>query len=194
MSDEQSKDKKKKIARTLHELYPYPTNPVKSVACGAVWLVSFLTGVIWPYFFAATDTTDTTALGGACLMFAVSMWIEFYPENTGQYREDSFAWAFHGIFLSIMLVMGIHAAFLMLIHSYHKPNRMLLFYTAAVGFRMGIGMIFAAFSLPKRIYDAEAEEKKKQEEIRRQKEAEYQQLRKLFTDNAGSSRKGGDET
>ena len=116
-------------------------------------------------------------------MFAVSMWIEFYPENAGQYREDFIAWAFHGIFLSIMLAMGIHAAFLMLIHSYHKPDGMLLFYTAAVGLRMGIGMLFAAFSLPKRIYDAEAEEK-----------VDHQQLRKLFTDNAEGFRKGGDET
>lgn len=96
------KEEQKKLTRDIvKELYLYPhRSKEENIVRTLVWMASWLIGIV------IQSTTNHQALGGAYLIFASSLLLEFVPES----KKHSIIKFLHGIFcmlLSIMLLGSI---------------------------------------------------------------------------------------
>lgn len=97
-------DKQRKLTmRTAKELYLYPyRSKGENVVRAMIWMASWLIGI------AIQSTTDHQALGGAYLIFASSLLLEFVPES----RTRPLARCLHGIFCILLSIMLLGALLL----------------------------------------------------------------------------------
>lgn len=94
---------KKLTMRTVKELYLYPyRSKGENVVRVMIWMASWLIGIV------TQSTTNHQALGGAYLIFASSLLLEFVPES----RTRPFARCIHGIFCILLSVMLLGALLL----------------------------------------------------------------------------------
>lgn len=91
---------KKRMSRTIRELYLYPYRSKGENICrGFVWMASWIVGIVLP------QTASQQALGGAYLIFAASLMLEFIPERI----TLPFARIVHGIFDVLLLIIAVGA-------------------------------------------------------------------------------------
>ncbi len=91
---------KKLMSKTLRELYlyPYRSKEENTIRCAA-WMASWIVGIV------IQPAMATKTLGGAYLIFAISLMLEFVPER----RELGFTKFVHGIFCCLLFGMLIGA-------------------------------------------------------------------------------------
>lgn len=90
------KEQKKLAMRTVKELYLYPYRSKGENAVRAIiWMISWLIGI------AIQSSTNHQAIGGAYLIFALSLLLEFVPES----RTRPFARFLHGLFCALLIIM-----------------------------------------------------------------------------------------
>ena len=71
-----NKKNKIRISKAVKDLYLYPNRSKgENVLRGAVWLSSWIVGIM------VQTTTDYRAMGGAYIIFAVSLLLEFITEG-----------------------------------------------------------------------------------------------------------------
>ena len=183
-----TKEKRKLTARKIQNFYLYPSRSKgENLARGSVWMVSWLIGII------TQQATSQQALGGAYLIFALSLLLEFLPEN----KEYLLPKVIHGVFYILLLIMLLGSAVL----SFWKiPNEQAketlpyqlfvtpLPYIGWIVFTMiSIGAILALSEIDKFFYDEKIEARGKKE-----KKAEYVDRQECFKEKLGVPKEGGD--
>lgn len=166
-------EQKKSVSRTIRELYPYPYRSKGENICrGFVWMASWVVGIVLP------QTANQQALGGAYLIFAASLLLEFIPEG----RTLPFARITHGIFCVLLLLIAIGA----LVMSFGEPSQtgilpyeleFLIVHLPHIGWIIFtiifVSIILAIIEVHKLIYDEEAERQRKIEESQEMKREEF---------------------
>lgn len=181
-----NKKNKIRISKAVKDLYLYPNRSKgENVLRGAVWLSSWIVGIM------VQTTTDYRAMGGAYIIFAVSLLLEFITEG----RNSIIARIAHGMFCILLLLMLLGA----LLWSYGDAIVLLSEDSSFIGvflmnapvkcgtivcLMMFIGVVFSLLEVHKLFYDEDAEE-------RREKEMIYQSVREQFANNLNGMSKGG---
>lgn len=98
-----NKEQKKLTMRTVKELYLYPyRSKGENVVRTIIWMASWFIGIV------IQSSTNHQALGGAYLIFASSLLLEFVPEN----RTRPLTRFLHGIFCILLTIMLLGALLL----------------------------------------------------------------------------------
>lgn len=91
---------KKLMSRAIRELYLYPyRSKGENVIRCAAWMASWIVGIV------LQSTLEPKALGGAYLIFAISLMLEFVPENKTLLGPK----IIHGLFCLLLFGMLIGA-------------------------------------------------------------------------------------
>ncbi len=178
-------EKRKITAKKVRNLYLYPyRSKEENLARGAVWMVSWLTGII------AQQNANQQATGGAYLIFALSLLLEFLPES----KEYLLAKIVHGVFYILLLIMLLGSALLSFWKITDAQAKISLTYKLLLAplpyigwtvFAMiAIGTILALAEVHKCFYDDEIEGQ-------RRIKAEHDAILEQFQKNLEGSPKGG---
>lgn len=98
-----TEEKKKFLEKMIRELYFYPyRSKEENIFRLAVWLVSWLVGVV------VQQNAERRALGGAYLIYSISLLLEFLPER----RTKFIAKAVHGLFCIFLVFMSLGSLFM----------------------------------------------------------------------------------
>lgn len=177
-------EKKRKLtAKRVRNLYLYPyRSKGENLARGGVWMASWLIGII------AQQTANQQTLGGAYLIFALSLLLEFLPES----KEYLLAKIVHGIFYMLLVIMLLGSMLLSFGDTQVKkslPYQLFVTHLPGIGWAVfvviAIGTILALAEVHKFFYDEEAEN---QHKIKTEQDSKREQ----FNNNLKGPQKGGD--
>ena len=179
-----TEEKKKLAARTVRELYLYPYRTKgENVLRGIAWMASWLVGIV------VQQTTSSQVLGGAYFIFALSLLLEFIPEN----RTRPISRIVHCLFCILPFFMLLGALVLSFGNSSTEEGTSNRFYSVLVilppymgwiAFVVMLGgVVLALVEAHKFFYDEEAQS---------QFETEDKQAmeRQRFLDNLNGTQKG----
>ena len=172
--------KRKLLARTVQELYLYPSRTKGENALrGIAWIASWLVGVV------LQNSIDQRALGGAYFIYAVSLLLEFVPIE----RHCSVSRFIHGVFCTLQTVMLVGAV-VMIFGDTSVPiagiigiNKLWIVGWIIV-IMIFIAVVLAFMDVHKCIYDEETERLLKEK-------AERERNRAMFLDRLNGCEKGG---
>ncbi|MDE5931817.1 MAG: hypothetical protein K2H40_04950, partial [Lachnospiraceae bacterium] len=176
---------------TIRELYLYPyCSKGENIFRGFVWMASWLVGIVLPHTAetALLQTAGQQALGGAYLIFAASLLLEFIPEG----RTLPLAKIVYGIFCILLFTIATGA----LVMSFGETSQLgslpqvfkfLILHLPHIGWIV-FGIIFVSVMLAiievhKIVYDEDAE---RQREI----EARQEMEREKFMEHLNGSLEG----
>lgn len=157
------------VSKAMRELYlyPYRSKEENTIRCAA-WMASWIVGIV------IQPAMATKTLGGAYLIFAISLMLEFVPER----RELWVTKIIHGIFCSLLFGMLIGAIVVSFTGDPAENSALPWIYLAAVKalpyigwilfIAMLISLVLSMIEAHKIIYDEEAEKKREAEDWRRQ--------------------------
>lgn len=180
-----NEERKRLASRTVRELYLYPHRAKgENTLRGIVWMFSWIVGIVVQR--AATNQT----LGGAYVIYAISLLLEFVPES----KERPLAQFVHGLFCVLLIIMLLGSSILIFGDgpSGEAAKNGLYLFVANASFYIGWvvfimmfgGVVLALTEAHKLVYDEESVSQRKNEELQ---EAE----RKRFLENLNGAMKGG---
>lgn len=176
---------KKLTASTIRELYLYPyRSKGENTLRGGAWMASWLIGI------AAQNTVDQQALGGAYIIFALSMLLEFVPER----KSQPFSRLIHSLFCVLLFIMLLDSLLLsyetepVQKASQHWSYHFLVYAPVKIGWivfiMLFIGVVLVISEAHKYFYDEEAERE-------REAEIERKEIRDQFEANLYGANQGG---
>lgn len=173
---------KKLVGKTVRELYFYPyRSKEENILRLVVWMASWLVGIV------VQQNTERRALGGAYLIYSISLLLEFIPEK----RTTPIAKVVHGLFCVFLIFIFLGALFMIFGTSctkkLHGLYRFLAekppFFGWVIFVMMFIGIVLVLMEAHRYFYDEEAEQQRK-DELRRETE------RKRFLEQLNGTSKG----
>lgn len=176
---------KKDISRAIQDLYLYPCSKGENVIRSIAWIISWVVGIV------LQGGEDLRALGGAYLIFAISLLLEFVP-----IKKNALVSRFVYGLLCIMQILILIGSLPMIfgnISSTIPENEaiyVLMGIVPCLGWIVIIAIfiiaIFDVMDLHKYFYDGEAEAESKKEEYQNE-------FLKIFYDSLNGESFGGDE-
>lgn len=177
-------DQKKHVAKAVKDTYLYPYRSKEENAIrGAAWMASWLIGI------AVQQNVSPQTLGGAYFIFALSLLLEFVPEN----RWHPIARLIHGFFCAILFVMLLGALLLSFGGTPAEGTTPNLLYSLLLKappymgwlsfIMMFIEVVLALAEVHKNFYDEQAE-------VQQESERRQETKRNLFRENLNKSVEG----
>ena len=164
------REKKECVAEIIRELYLHPyVSKEENIVCGCVWLASWIIGIM------AQQNEEPQAIGGAFLIFSLSLMLEFV----------------HGLFCIMLVLLLAGSIFLI----FYKRTSLVIFGRSLnvkdsmyymgwiVFFRILISMILSLFEIHRFLYD-------KEKVMEFENEEEKNKIAIIFMDKANGT-KGG---
>lgn len=159
-----TEEKGKLTARKVRNFYLYPyRSKGENLARGSVWMASWLIGII------AQQIENEQALGGAYLIFALSLLLEFLPES----KEYFLPKLVHSIFYILLLMMLLGSVLLSFWETSNEqvkeslPYQLLVTPLPYIGWIVfgiiSMGTALALIEVHRYVYDEEAEMRCKME-------------------------------
>lgn len=176
------REKKECVAEIIRELYLHPyVSKEENIVCGCVWLASWIIGIM------AQQNEEPQAIGGAFLIFSLSLMLEFVPMKK-RYFIPNFV---HGLFCIMLVLLLAGSIFLI----FYKRTSLVIFGRSLnvkdsmyymgwiVFFRILISMILSLFEIHRFLYD-------KEKVMEFENEEEKNKIAIIFMDKANGT-KGG---
>lgn len=174
------------VGKTVREFYFYPyRSKEENTGRIFVWMASWIIGI------AVQPNTDYRALGGAYLIYSVSLLLEFIPEK----RTTFFAVIFHALFCTLLILISLGAWIMIFGNPYTDKEPLYKFYHFLeisplyagwmVFAMMFAGLVLALVEVHKWFYDENAE-------LQQEDEASREIVRESFYEHLNGNSKGGD--
>lgn len=181
-----TQNQKKIVGKTVREFYFYPyRSKEENTTRISVWMASWIIGIV------VQPNTNYRSLGGAYLIYSISLLLEFIPEK----RTTFLAKIFHTLFCALLILIFIDAWIMIfgnpctdkepLYKFYHFLEISPLYAGWMVFAMMFIGLVLVLAEAHKCFYDEDAE-------LQQQDEASREIVRESFYEHLNGNSKGGD--